>query len=71
VRIHEKNNPADTEVSEEGGGRGAPGARADDSPAVRVKSMVKQAVLLQSVEVHSRTDIHPEAQGGPHAGAGG
>jgi len=42
VRMCERNNSADTEVSEEGGGGGAPGARAE--------------IPLQLVEVHGGAD---------------
>ena len=44
MRISERNNYANTKASEEGGGGGAPGARAE-------KTMVMQVVLLQPVEV--------------------
>ncbi|KAK4806141.1 hypothetical protein QYF61_001064 [Mycteria americana] len=36
-----------------------------------VKTMVRQVVPLQPMEVHSRADIHPAACGGPHAKASG
>ncbi|GAB0203581.1 hypothetical protein GRJ2_002823700 [Grus japonensis] len=35
------------------------------------KTMVKQAVPLQLMEVHGGAEILPAAHGGPHAGAGG
>ncbi|GAB0209984.1 acid sphingomyelinase-like phosphodiesterase 3b [Grus japonensis] len=71
VRICERNNSADTKVSEEGGGGGAPGTRAKIPLQPMVKTMVKQAVPLQPMEVNSGADIHPAACGGPHTGAGG
>ncbi|KAK4811165.1 hypothetical protein QYF61_019796 [Mycteria americana] len=71
VRICERNNSADTKVSEEGGGRGAPGTRAEIPLQPVVKTMVRQAVLLQPMEVNSGADIHPAACEGPHVGAGG
>ena len=50
MRICERNNSADTEVGEEGGGGGAPGARAEIPLQPMVKTMVRQAVPLQPVE---------------------
>ena len=70
MRIRERNNPADTKVSEEGGGGGAPGAGAEIPLQPVVKTMVRQAVPLQPMEEHSGADIHTAAEGGPHAGAG-
>jgi len=55
VRLQEKNNPADTEVSEEGEGGGAPGTRAERPVE---KTMVRQAVPLQPGEVRSGADFH-------------
>ena len=47
-------------VSEEGGGGegGAPGARAEIPLHPMVKTMVTQAVSLQSMEFHGGADIH-------------
>ncbi|GAB0207243.1 EH domain-containing protein 4 [Grus japonensis] len=50
VRRCERNNSADTKVSAEGGGGGAPGARAEIPLQPVVKTMVKQAVPLQPME---------------------
>ncbi|GAB0209175.1 AN1-type zinc finger protein 5-like [Grus japonensis] len=47
----------DTKVSEEGGGGGVPGARAEIPLQPVVKTMVKQAVPLQPVEVNGKADI--------------
>ncbi|GAB0186125.1 mitochondrial enolase superfamily member 1 [Grus japonensis] len=58
VRIHERNNSADTKVSEEGGGGGAPGAGAEIPLQPMEKTMVKQAVPLQPMEVNGGADIH-------------
>jgi len=58
VRICERNNSADTKVSEEGGGGGAPGARAE-------KTMVRQAVPLQPIDVHSGADVHLQSMKDP------
>jgi len=58
VRICGRSNPADTKVSEEGGGEGAPGARAEIPLQPMVKTMVRQAVPLQPMEVHGGADIH-------------
>ncbi|KAM9590860.1 uncharacterized protein ACIBXB_005909 [Morphnus guianensis] len=55
VRICKRNNSADTKVSE---GGGAPGARAEIPLQPMVKTVVRQAVPLQPMEVHSGADIH-------------
>ncbi|KAK4832385.1 LOW QUALITY PROTEIN: hypothetical protein QYF61_022240 [Mycteria americana] len=47
VRICERNNSSDTKVSEEGGGGGVPGVRAEIPLRSVVKTMVRQAVPLQ------------------------
>ena len=54
-----ENNPADTKVSEEGGGGDAPGTGAEIplQPVVG-KTMVRQAVPLQRREVHGGADLH-------------
>ncbi|KAK4831753.1 hypothetical protein QYF61_018951 [Mycteria americana] len=58
VRIRERNSSADTKVSEEGGGGGAPGAGAEIPLQPMVKTMVRQAVHLQPMEVNGGADIH-------------
>ena len=58
VRICERNKSADTKVSEEGGGGGAPGVGAQIPLQPMEKTMVRQAVSLQPMEVHSGADIH-------------
>ncbi|GAB0183485.1 hypothetical protein GRJ2_000813800 [Grus japonensis] len=58
VRICERNNFADTKVSAEGGAGGAPGTEADIPLQPTEKTMVRQAVPLQPVEVNSGADIH-------------
>jgi len=59
VRQCERNTSVDTKVSKEEGRGGAPGARAEILPLQPVmKTMVRQAVPLQSMEVHSGADIH-------------
>ena len=46
-------------VSEKGGGGGVPGAGAEIFPLqLVIKTMVRQAVPLQSMEFHSGADIH-------------
>jgi len=55
VRKCERKNSADTKVSEEGG---APGTRAEIPLQPMKKTMVRQAVPLQPLEVHSGADIH-------------
>ncbi|KAK4818202.1 hypothetical protein QYF61_008586 [Mycteria americana] len=71
VRIWERNNSADTKVSEEGGGGGAPGTGAEIPLQPVEKTMVKQVAPLQSMEVHDGADIHSEVHGGPPARADG
>ncbi|GAB0209072.1 epimerase family protein SDR39U1 [Grus japonensis] len=58
VRRCERNNFADTKVSEEGGGGGAPGTRAKIPLQPMEKTMVKQAGPLQPMEVDGGADIH-------------
>ena len=57
MRQCERNSPADTRVSEEGGGGGAPGVR-KEIPLQPEETMVRQAVPLQSMEAHSGADLH-------------
>ncbi|GAB0176471.1 hypothetical protein GRJ2_000112300 [Grus japonensis] len=58
VRRCERNNPADTKVSEEGGRGGAPGTKAEIPLQPIEKTMVRQAVPLQPMEVNGGADIH-------------
>jgi len=58
VKICESNSSADTKVSEDRGGGGAPGARAEILLQLVKKAMVRQVVPLQSIEVYSGADIH-------------
>ena len=58
VKTCKRNNPADTKVSAEGGEEGAPGARAEVPLQPVVKTMVRRAVPLQSMEVHGGADLH-------------
>jgi len=58
VRIRERNNFPDTKVSEEGGTGGAPGAGAEVPLQTMEKTMVRQAVPLQPVEVHGGAEIY-------------
>jgi len=67
----ERNSPADTEVSEEERGGGAPDAGAEIPLQPVEKIMAKQFVSLQHKEDHVRADTHPAAHGGPHDRAGG
>jgi len=55
VGICERNNSADTKVGEEEGGGGA-GAEIPLQPME--KTMVRQAVALKPMEVHSGSDLH-------------
>ena len=58
MRICERNNSADTKVSEAGEGGGAPGSGAEIPLQPVEETMVRQAVPLQSMEVHGGADIH-------------
>ena len=58
MRTCVSNNSADTKVSEEGGGGGAPGAGVEMPLQPVVKPMVRQAVPLQPMDVHGGADIH-------------
>jgi len=59
VRRCERNNSADTKVSNEEGGGGSSGARAETFPLQPVmKTMVRQAVSLQPTEVCGGADLH-------------
>ncbi|KAK4833071.1 hypothetical protein QYF61_027733, partial [Mycteria americana] len=51
-------NDGDTKASEEGGGGGAPGTRAEIPLQPVLKTMVRQAVSLQPMEVNGGADIH-------------
>ncbi|GAB0186353.1 acid sphingomyelinase-like phosphodiesterase 3b [Grus japonensis] len=67
----EKNNSADTKISAEGGAGGSPGTGAE-IPLQRLdKTVVRQAVPLQPMEVNDGADIDAGTGGGPHARAGG
>ncbi|GAB0184959.1 epimerase family protein SDR39U1 [Grus japonensis] len=71
VRRCERNSPADTKVSAEGGGGRAPGTRAEIPLQPVEKTMVRQAVPLKPMEDDGGAEIPPAAHGGPHTGAGG
>ena len=59
VRLCERNNSADTKVSEEGRGGGARDAGAKNLPLqLMMKTMVRQVVSLQPMEVHGGADSH-------------
>ncbi|KAJ7409679.1 protein pxr1-like [Willisornis vidua] len=64
------NNSADTKVSGEGGGGGAPGARVEVPLQAVVKNMMRQAVHLQSMEDHRSAEIHLQPLEEIHARAG-
>jgi len=51
-------NSADIKVSEEGGGGGAPGATAEIHLQPMVKTMVRQGVPRQPMEVDDEAGIH-------------
>jgi len=65
VRQREQNNAADTKVSEEGEGGGAPGAGAEIPLQPTEKTMVRQAVSLQPMEAHGGADIHLQPKDDP------
>ncbi|KAJ7399286.1 hypothetical protein BTVI_116414 [Pitangus sulphuratus] len=56
ARMCERKSSADTKASEEGIG-GAPAAGAEASLQPRMKTMVRQAVPLQPMELHGRAEI--------------
>ncbi|GAB0184861.1 hypothetical protein GRJ2_000951400 [Grus japonensis] len=58
TRRCESNNSADIKISAEGGRGGAPGAGAEIPLQPVEKTMVRQAVPLQPMEVHGGADIH-------------
>jgi len=65
VRICKRNSSADTKVSKERGGRGAPGDGAEIPFQPMEKTMVRQAVPLKPMEVHGGTDIILQAREDP------
>ncbi|CAM9233957.1 unnamed protein product, partial [Bubo scandiacus] len=65
VRMCESNSSADTKVSEEGGGGGAPGAGAEIPLQPVVQPMVRQAVPLQPLEVNGGAEIHLQPREDP------
>ena len=64
MRTCKRNNPVDTKVSE-GGGGDAPGARAEIPAQPVVKTMVRQVVPLQPMEVHGGADLHLQPMADP------
>ncbi|PKU35454.1 dtw domain-containing protein 2 [Limosa lapponica baueri] len=58
VNICERSNSADIEVSEEGGGGGAPGTRAEIPLQPVATTMVWQVVPLKPIVVNGGADIH-------------
>jgi len=65
VRICERTNSADTKVSGEGGGRGAPGAGAGIPLQPVLKTMVRQAVPLQPMKVRGGADTRLQPMQNP------
>jgi len=57
VRICDRNNSADTKVSEAGGEGDAPGAEAEIPLQPLEKTMVRQAVPLQPMDIYSGADM--------------
>jgi len=58
MRICERNNPTDTKVSKEREGGGARDAGAEIPLQLVEKTMVRQAVPLKPMEIHSGADLH-------------
>jgi len=58
VRQSESNNSADTKAIEEGVAGGDPGAGAEIPLQPVMKTMVRQVVPLQPMEIHGAADIH-------------
>ena len=65
MRICKRTNPADPQVSVEGGGGDAPGAGAEIPLQLMGKTMVRQAVPLQPREVHGGADLHLQPREDP------
>ncbi|GAB0182915.1 AN1-type zinc finger protein 5-like [Grus japonensis] len=65
VRICERNNSADTKVTKEEGAGGAPGTGAEIPLQPLKKTMVRQAVPLQPMEVTCGADIHLQPEEDP------
>lgn len=55
MRLYESNSSADAKVSE-GGEQGAPCTKAETPLQPMVRAMVRQAVLLLSMEVHTAAE---------------
>jgi len=53
-----RNHPADTKVTEEGGGGCAPGAGAEIPLQPVEQTTVGQACVSAPLEVHGRADLH-------------
>lgn len=68
-RNNERSKPADTKFSEGGRGGGVPGLGVEMPLQPVEKTMVKQVVPLEPMEVHSGADRHPATPGGPYARA--
>lgn len=60
-----------TKVSIEGRAGGALSTRAEIPPQPTVKTMVRQDLPLQSIEIHGGAEIHLQPTEGTHTGAGG
>ena len=65
MRTCVRTNSANTKVTEEGGGGGAPGVGAEILLQPMEEIMVRQAVLLQPMEVHSGAELHLEPREDP------
>ena len=65
MRTCKRNNPADPQVSEEGGGGDAPGAGAEIPLQPVGKTVGRQAVPLWPREVHGGADLHLQPREDP------
>jgi len=65
VRTCVRTNSTDTKVREAGGGGGAPGNRAEILLQPMEKTVERQAVPLQPMEVYGGADIHLEPREDP------
>lgn len=70
MRKCERNNPAETQVSKEGGGSGALVARTKIHLLPNEKAVVKYIVPQQLMEYRDGVDIHTAAHEGSHTTAG-
>lgn len=67
----ESSSSADTKVNEERGRMSRCSKHGGEIPLQAVETVVKQLVHLQTMEDHTRADLHTVTHGGAHGVAGG